>query len=113
MSISGSITTTSVSSIDRRPGWTAVSVVGIALSLLLFFVVVLIMYYFTRGYGPDDDSAATAKQAAELRASDRAALSSYGWIDRKQGVARVPIDRAMELIVAESSGLGKPQGSRK
>lgn len=26
-------------------------------------------------------------------------LHEYGWVDQKQGVARIPIDRAMELIL--------------
>lgn len=28
------------------------------------------------------------------------ALSTYGWVDRTGGVVRIPIDRAMELLVA-------------
>src|SRR5271157_4046733 len=31
-------------------------------------------------------------------------LSSYGWVDRKAKIARIPIDRAMNLV-AESSAL--------
>ncbi len=37
-----------------------------------------------------DDRAASAKQ-----------LGSYGWVDRKAGTIRIPIERAMELQVAE------------
>jgi len=29
------------------------------------------------------------------------ALTTYGWIDKKKGIAHIPIDRAMELAVAE------------
>jgi len=37
-------------------------------------------------------------------------LRSYGWVDEKDGVARIPIERAMELIVQR--GLPCiPQGS--
>jgi hypothetical protein len=28
-------------------------------------------------------------------------LSSWGWMDRKQGTIHIPIDRAMELVLAE------------
>ena len=28
-------------------------------------------------------------------------LDTYGWVDRKAGIIRIPIDRAMELIVEE------------
>jgi hypothetical protein len=34
-----------------------------------------------------------------LRAWEEAALNSYGWIDRTAGVVRLPIERAMDLIV--------------
>jgi len=33
-----------------------------------------------------------------LRAQEEAELSSYGWIDRKAGVVRIPIQRALELV---------------
>jgi hypothetical protein len=29
---------------------------------------------------------------------------SYGWVDKREGVVQVPIDRAMELIVKEYGG---------
>ncbi|MDQ6892856.1 MAG: hypothetical protein M3167_09275 [Acidobacteriota bacterium] len=45
---------------------------------------------------------------AALRASEDARLSSYGWVDRQGGVARIPIDRAMELIVRTGVPGGKP-----
>jgi hypothetical protein len=36
---------------------------------------------------------------AELRAAEDADLNSYGWIDRKAGKVRIPIDRAMQLLL--------------
>ncbi len=36
-----------------------------------------------------------------IDAQARQRLEGYGWADRKQGVARVPISRAMELVVKE------------
>ncbi len=38
-----------------------------------------------------------------LRRDEDALLNSYGWVDRSQGRARVPISRAMELL--EKRGL--------
>jgi hypothetical protein len=35
---------------------------------------------------------------AELRAAEEKALTNYGWVDREKGVARIPIERAMEII---------------
>ncbi|MGD8453872.1 MAG: hypothetical protein PVJ57_18815 [Phycisphaerae bacterium] len=31
------------------------------------------------------------------------AEETYAWIDREKGIVRIPIERAMELIVAESA----------
>jgi len=36
---------------------------------------------------------------AKMRARDNAELNSYGWIDRRKEIVRIPIDRAMQLIV--------------
>jgi hypothetical protein len=35
---------------------------------------------------------------AALRAEEQAQLESYKWIDRKNGVVQIPIDRAIELL---------------
>jgi hypothetical protein len=35
----------------------------------------------------------------ELRAREEAELGSYGWIDKTNGLVRIPIDRAMNLLV--------------
>jgi hypothetical protein len=43
-----------------------------------------------------------ADDLAALRAREDAALSAWGWSDRRAGLARVPIERAMELVVEES-----------
>ena len=36
-----------------------------------------------------------------LRTAEQAAATTYGWVDQSAGVVRLPIDRAMELVVAE------------
>lgn len=35
----------------------------------------------------------------EHRKAEQQVLSSYGWVDRKAGVVRIPIERAMSLLV--------------
>jgi hypothetical protein len=34
------------------------------------------------------------------RAHNKKALSTYGWVDRAKGIARIPIEQAMERVVA-------------
>ncbi len=44
----------------------------------------------------------TADQSAQLRAlriSEQRQLTEYGWTDRENGVARIPIERAKELLL--------------
>jgi hypothetical protein len=41
-----------------------------------------------------------AARLAELRGKEQAA-ATYGWVDQPAGVVRLPIERAMELVVAE------------
>lgn len=31
-------------------------------------------------------------------------LESYGWVDRQQGIAHVPIERAMQMLAEQGSG---------
>ncbi|MGA2693226.1 MAG: hypothetical protein ABSF76_12750 [Opitutaceae bacterium] len=40
----------------------------------------------------------------KLRASQAYQAENYGWVDEKAGVVRLPIERAMELVVLEHHG---------
>lgn len=40
------------------------------------------------------------EQYRSVRAAQERLLRSYGWVDRERGIARIPIERAMELIAA-------------
>ncbi len=48
-----------------------------------------------------------------LRAAEDALLNSYGWVDAKAGVVRIPIERAMELLVERGlPARGRGAGAR-
>ena len=47
----------------------------------------------------------------EMRARDKEALTTYGWVDQANGVAHIPIDRAMSLVLEK--GLGSAAGEKK
>jgi len=49
-----------------------------------------------------------AARRKELQSKADAAAASYGWIDPKAGVVRLPLDRAMELVVQEHATNSKP-----
>jgi hypothetical protein len=40
-----------------------------------------------------------AQDLERLRQAENDALNNYGWVDRSRGIVRVPIDRAMELLL--------------
>ncbi len=76
---------------------------GIVLLFALFGVIVLAII------GPwprtSDYEETRAKKRVEnlntLREEADKALTMYGWIDKNKGVARIPIERAMELTVTD------------
>lgn len=76
---------------------------GVVLLFVLFGVIVLVII----GPSPrrDDYEIKRAKARTEklktLREEDAKALTTYGWINKDKGVTRIPIERAMELIVTE------------
>ena len=77
--------------------------VGVVLLFALFGVIVVAVI----GPTPRGDSyekmraEARAKKLKDAREEDSKALTSYAWIDKNKGTVRLPIDRAMELTVAD------------
>jgi hypothetical protein len=88
------------------------------LSCIAIFIVITLMMRYFKAHEP----AVTAGQAnipatrikefprprlevkpgaslTELRAVEDVDLNSYGWIDRNAGTVRIPIDRAMQLLL--------------
>ncbi len=76
---------------------------GIVLLFALFGLIVLAVIG-PAPRGSDYEETRTKKRMENLKTSreDAAkALTTYGWIDKNKGIARIPIERAMELTVAE------------
>jgi hypothetical protein len=46
------------------------------------------------------------EEGLQRRALQNARLESYGWVDRANGVAHIPIERAMALVVEENRQQG-------
>jgi hypothetical protein len=50
-------------------------------------------------------------ELAQVRARENRLLQGYGWVDREAGIARIPIDRAMALLVERGWPAGDgPEG---
>jgi hypothetical protein len=46
----------------------------------------------------------------EMRAAEDETLTSYGWVDRSNGIVRIPIDEAMKLVVQRGLPARTEQG---
>ena len=77
--------------------------VGIVLLFALFGIIVLaIIGPAPRGSTYEETRAKKRTENLKTVRDEAAkALTTYGWIDKKKGIAHIPIDRAMELAVAE------------
>ena len=49
----------------------------------------------------------------QLRVLEEAKLHSYGWVDRNAGVVRIPIERAMDLVVEKGLPWREERGGKK
>jgi hypothetical protein len=48
----------------------------------------------------------------QLRAQEDTTLNTYGWVDRKTGVVRIPVERAMELLAQRGLPSRAPEAAR-
>ena len=51
---------------------------------------------------------APAKELAQFRAEEDLVLGSYGWVDKEQGVVRIPIEQAMRLLAEKGLAASAP-----
>ena len=84
---------------------------GLTLIISLILIVLMVggLYVWSRNAGEQFDvhlAAATptptpvpGEALRELRATEESDLTTYGWVDRKNGVVHMPIDRAIDLTL--------------
>jgi hypothetical protein len=76
---------------------------GVVLLFLMFGLIVAAVIGPSRR-GTDYEQKRAENRMAKLkqqREQDTSALTTYGWIDKNKQVVRVPIERAMELAMAD------------
>jgi hypothetical protein len=79
-------------------------IVGAVGTILLIVVVVLLEIFYYRARSQEEYRKVTLQAPEELtrlRAQQEAELAGYAWVDEANAVLRIPIDRAMELVVLE------------
>ena len=81
--------------------------VGVAVAasvVVLIAMVIGVSEYFAVTLDEELQEKVLGRQAASLGASRREEakkLSSYQWIDQKQGTLRIPVDQAVAAVVAD------------
>jgi len=79
----------------RRP------VIAIVAAVIVVVVVVAVVV-FGVGRGPQaPPQPSSPYTAAALVPGEEKVLNSYGWVDQKAGIARIPISRAIDIIAAQ------------
>ena len=86
----------------QRNGVIGMSLVIGAVTLLVFFVAGD-AYFKTTLVAVDYDLRLSAANPAleELRMRESIALTGYEWTDREAGKVKIPVDRAMELVIED------------
>ncbi len=98
----------------RVVAWFAV---GLVVSTAIIYVAVVGLYHLFESYHPSPDAPSRialhphmlapqpqlqvnpALDLQAFQAAEETKLHRYGWIDKSKGIVRIPIERAMDLIV--------------
>lgn len=92
---------------QEDPKALSVLFVGLFGAVAVFLVVVLLQIVFYRMQEMETARKVVSmapEELATLRAQQQARLNGYGWVDEGAGVARIPVERAMELVAEELPG---------
>jgi hypothetical protein len=87
-------------------GIAANQIMGIAVAILVVILVAVIVLFGWYGQVAQDTQAAMTdtdnyQLLQEIRTEQEAAISQYGVVDEEEGVYRIPIDRAMDVVANE------------
>ena len=86
----------------------AIAVVGFVGAIVVLAIILLLMIVFhqvearqERRRAEDVDK--VYMQVSDLVTKQEGKLADYGWVSQEKGIARIPITRAMDLVVADLS----------
>lgn len=93
-----------------------IAFVGLIVAILTFAVMILAMVVYYQASARERYEKQISQAPAELAtvtANQQARLTEYRWVDQPKGIVAIPIDRAMDLVVADQSAKrdGKPAHS--
>ncbi|NUQ61614.1 MAG: hypothetical protein HUU20_03945 [Pirellulales bacterium] len=93
-----------------------VALIGFLGAVLTFAVIVLLTVIYYAAEEREDYAKNISQPYTELEnllATQRAKLVEYHWVDQKNQVVAIPIDRAMQLVVVEGRANPRAEGSRQ
>ena len=98
----------------------------LTVGVVLVLMIALLAYWASRPAGsvgplanvrvePEEPrlQVSPAQDLVKMRQSEDAVLHSYGWVDQKAGVVRIPIERAMALVVERGLPARNEAGIKK
>src|SRR6202047_2102427 len=89
---------------DRRKSKSSTPMIITALAMVLLFCG-FAFFLVSQGQSipnvEEVKAQARLKNLADLNSENQKALTQYHWVDKSKGVVGVPIERAMELVLAE------------
>jgi hypothetical protein len=117
----------------------AVFIAGLSVAGIVVYLVVLLLFRLFSGQADRQDAqlapASVARPEAapggerlppepriqanpaadmkSLRLQEEAVLTTYGWVDRQAGIARIPIDVAMSQVLEEGLPVHRPGGDEQ
>lgn len=90
------------------PKWLALTFIGMVFGVL--FVIIVLWVYFNSYISKYESRVNETTKAAEMSREERVAVqtrvNSFEWIDRENGTVQIPVDRAMDLVIADYEGAG-------
>jgi diphthamide biosynthesis methyltransferase len=96
---------------DRsEPNVGAIAAIGGVTLVLLIASVLGLQFYFDRALEQQVYVKVLAPESQalrDLRAREDSELHSYRYLDREKGTVRLPIERAMQLLVSEAANAHK------
>jgi hypothetical protein len=90
----------------RGPVFWVTGAVAIVVTIVATFVASALLRAWTHGPSAaprttiteNDSLILWTRPGLDQRAAAKESLRHYGWVDRSRGIARIPIDRAMDLV---------------
>jgi hypothetical protein len=79
--------------------------IAAAIGGFAIFALIVLIVYLPKKPDPLPDGVRTPEQRkaalVELRAKEKAAATTYSWVDQPTGVVRIPIDEAIKITINE------------